>query len=187
MLRGGLRLNCRGILVTPDQFEELLQVWGRIFGERKVSEWEEDRSPTGDSSLAAWGHGVNRKRVRHDVLGRDGRARRSAMGAAAGVYRVEMWACDPIPCVETRARMSAAPPDPRVTPMVDRVQAAWLDLHGFYELQAECVRVQYQIRGMTRSEKAELVGKKVKDGIAPRRYKDALHDGRLWIHSRITA
>ncbi|MEJ7746336.1 MAG: hypothetical protein WKF61_06215 [Luteimonas sp.] len=167
--------------MKPEDFEDLLHVWGKVFGERKASEWDEDKSPTGNSSLAAFGSQRSRTVKRHDVAGRDGRSRRMAMGGAP------MWACDPIPCVETRQRMSAPPPDPRVTPMVDRVQSAWLALHGFHKLQAECIRVQYQVRGMTRSEKAELVAGNVSDAITPRRYKDELRLARTWMHARITA
>lgn len=174
--------------MTPIQLDDLLHVWGQVFGERRVSEWQEDRSPTGNSSLARWGRLSSRQRVKYDVMERDGRSRRQALGVAAGMAEVGKWVCDPVPCKETRVySLSASIPDPRITPMVDRVQAAWLALHGYSALQAECVRVQYQVRGMTRTQKAELVGANVGSLIAPRRYKDALHDGRLWVHARISA
>lgn len=41
--------------MTEDELEDALRAWGRCYGEGKGSEWQEDRSLTGESPLAFGG------------------------------------------------------------------------------------------------------------------------------------
>lgn len=170
--------------MTPERLEDLLNLWGRVFGESGKHHEQEDSSPTGNSPLAA--HINTQRKVKDSTAGRDGFSRRLLMGKRAGVGILDPAFIDPIPCTETRAKQSKAPPDPRMTPLVDAVQGHWLLLHKFFPIQAECVRLQYQVRGMTQAQKSELVVVETKT-IGAKRFKDELRAGRHWLHGRLTA
>lgn len=185
--------------MTLTELDELLRAWGRAYGETRGAEWDEERSPTGDSPTArglAFAPGTKDAATRRlTSYQRAGYGRRLAMAGGLAVTQeddgpqaVPAWACDPVPTRETRASYSAPPRyDRRFTAELERVQTAWLALRGFNLLEAECLRVQYQIRGLTRPEKAELVGRNVRDAIGPKRFKDELRLARTWMHARLTA
>lgn len=176
-----------------DELELWLIMWGRAYGEPRPAEWDEIESPTGDSPTA---RGIEfAPKTRAEVLRRSttavraGQGRRTLMAANAGVESMHMapaWACEPVRVRETRQGSGVAPRHV-FTPMVERVQTAWLALHGFQRLQAECLRVQYQVRAMSQREKAELVGTNVGDAIGLKRFKDELRLARTWMHARISA
>jgi hypothetical protein len=169
--------------MTPEKLEDLLNLWGRVFGESGKPKEQEDSSPTGNSPLAA--HINTERAVKSSTDGRDGRSRRALMGASVGVRLLDPAFIDPIPCTETRAKQSKEPPDPRMTPLVDTIQGEWLKLCKFFPIQAECVRLQYQVRGMTQSQKSELVVIKERT-IGVKRFKDELRAGRHWLDARLT-
>jgi hypothetical protein len=169
--------------MTPERLEDLLNLWGRVFGESGKPREQEDSSPTGNSPLAA--HINTERDVKSSTDGRDGRSRRRLMGVALGVRMLDPAFIDPIPCTETRAKQSKSPPDPRMTPLVEQIQAHWMTLHNHYPVQAECVRLQYQIRGMTQTQKSRLVVVK-ESAISAKRFKDELRAGRHWLHGRMT-
>lgn len=170
--------------MNPDRLEEELSLWGHIYGEKGKHDAVEDRSPTGNSPLSNY---INtERRVKDSVAGRDGIGRRRLMGAAAGVKVLDPAYIDPIPCSETRAKQSKAPPDPRSTFLVERIQGHWLYLHGCFPLQAECVRLQYQVRGLTQKDKSKMITLKDGKPMGTKRFKDELRAGKHWLHARLT-
>ena len=178
--------------VTPEQFETILREWGRYYGERPGPEWDDG---TPDARVIPGGatiHPLERARqfapgrrrtfVERQLHGRDGVSRRRAMGAAAGLAVLPADFVDPVPCVETRPVIGTPRPDPRYTDTIRAVQEAWLTLRKYWPDQAEVVRLHYQVRGMTRKEKAaQMPG----GAIGLRRYKDLLRDAQTWLHARL--
>lgn len=171
--------------MTPEKLEDLLNLWGRVFGESGKPQEQEDCSPTGNSPLAA--HINTERAVKSSTDGRDGRSRRRLMGAAVGFRMLDAAFIDPIPCSETRAKQSKSPPDPRTTPLVENVQSHWLVLHKHFPIQAECIRLQYQVRGVTQAQKAEKIALPKGRKMGLKRFKDELRAGRHWLHSRLTS
>ena len=136
--------------MTKSELSYRLYLWGRVYGRRGQVEVE-DRSLTGNSSIAAWGRSSG-----HVPCLRSGASRRELMGAAAGIRRVPMDYVDPIPCIASR---SGPRPDydPRITQEVERVQSVWLALKRSSDYLAEVVRVEYHLEGSQR-DKAERMG-----------------------------
>lgn len=160
------------------ELDARLSLWGRVMG-RKLTYAHEDRSLTGNSTLAQFGRPDG---YRGTADGRHGRARRilmaqSAGGSAVGLKVVSAAFVDPVPCTATRA-VKAPDYDPKYTREVERVQAAWLVLWRNDERLAELLRVQYQEPGF-QNDKASALGLTVK------KYKDELRVARVWIAARL--
>lgn len=149
---------------VPD-LEDALIAWGRVYGMGRM-DLIEDRSLTGNSTLARFG-----KPKQGDVVRRDGRSRRMAMG---GGRLAPMWAVDPIPCTETRT-LHRPDYDPRETPVVGLIQTGWLALHRTSRPLAEAVRLHYQRRDVDRDRRAKLAGMTVRE------YRDCLSRGRAYL------
>lgn len=161
--------------MTPEQFEALLTLWGRIYGESRPPEWDE---PNGSSPIARLQKPP--KDARHvPEAWRKGTVRQQMMSAAAG-QRVPSWAVEPV--VGSNSRGGSAPEhDLRESPEIRAMQAAWLALRRFHAKHAEVVRVNYQVRGLRQVEKA--TGLKMSRAA----FQTALESGRLWIHGHLTA
>ena len=161
--------------MTLEQFEALLTLWGRIYGESRPPEWDE---PSGSSPIARLQKPP--KDARHvPEAWRKGTARQRMMSKAAGV-RVPAWAVEHV--TGTNSRGGGAPEhDLRETPEVRLTQAAWLALRRFHAKHAEVVRVQYQVRGLRQAEKAAGLN------MSRAAFQTALESGRLWIHGHLTA
>jgi hypothetical protein len=181
--------------VTQDQFEAMLRAWGSYYGENRGPEWDEadgcNAAPVGGSPhplerARAFAPGTRRAALEAMHLRRAGRERRAMMGAAAGLAGpLPAEFVDPIPCVETRPVAGTPRPDPRYTDAVRAVQEAWLVLREWWPLQAEIVRLHYQVRGFTQAEKAELVSASFGDAVGLKRFKDELRLARVWLHARL--
>jgi len=182
--------------LTADDLELLLIAWGRAYGETRGAEWDEDRSPTGDSPTARgmqFAPGTREAATRRlSTLDRAGYDRRALMhafaaaGADGALALTPAWACDPVPARETRQRYSEAPRySPLFTAELERVQGAWLALRRFDQLPAECLRVQYQVRGMTQLEKIDVVTANVDIAVGLKRYRDELRTARTWMLARL--
>ncbi|MCD9005206.1 hypothetical protein LDO31_02955 [Luteimonas sp. XNQY3] len=154
--------------MNAEELEDALRAWGRCYGEGGGSEWQEDRSLTGDSPLAAMA-GKKAQDSAHDF--RSSASRLAAMGSNG--RRAPDWSCDPVRATETRSHRPSY--DRRETPTVVRVQAAWLALRRFDMAAAEVLRVHYQLRVLSRDERAEKVGLKLSA------YKDSLRGARVYI------
>lgn len=154
--------------MNADELEDALMAWGRCYGEGRGSEWQEDRSLTGDSPLAA----MAGKKAQDSAYGfRSSASRLAAMGSKG--RRAPEWACDPVTATETRSRRTLY--DPRETPTVVRVQSAWLALRRVDVASANVLRVHYQCRAMSRDERADAAGMKLSA------YKDGLRVGKAFI------
>lgn len=179
--------------MTPERFDAMMRGWGAFYGERRGPEWQEDEGP--GSMLGSNVHPLERARAfapgtRKAALDmmhlrRGGEGRRRMMGAAAGMAMLAADFVDPIPCVETREAIGTPRPDPRYTEAVKAVQEAWLILRKWWPVQAEIVRLHYQVRGFTQPEKAVMASATLGDSIGPKRFKDELRLGRTWLHARL--
>lgn len=181
--------------MTPDQLEAALRAWGRYYGERPGPEWDEGSHLTpvpGGTTI----HPLERARqyapksrrafAEQKLRGRDGTSRRIALGAAAGmVGPLPAEFVDPVPCLETREVIGTPRHDPRYTDTIKSVQEAWVILRRYWPAQAEILRLHYQIRGLTRAEKAAMVPSDCGGPVGLRRYKDELRAAQIWIHARI--
>lgn len=160
--------------MTEDELEDALRAWGRCYGEGKGSEWQEDRSLTGDSPLAAL---AGKKAIDSNFNFRSSAGRLTQMGSTDArtgrVTRAPDWSCDPVAATETRSMRQSY--DRRETPIVMRVQSAWLTLVRSDTEAANVVRIHYQKRAMTRSDRAVDAGLKLSA------YKDALRVGKAFI------
>lgn len=159
--------------MTESDIEEALIAWGRVYG--KGRDYDEDRSLTGQSSFAQW---VTVRPKQDGALGRSGVDRRVAMGLAAGVGRVPMWACDPIRATQTRSFRPDY--DRRETTTMDRVQSAWLGLWRACEAEATALRLHYQRRDLSREAKAKALGMTV------RGYREAVASGKAHIYMALS-
>lgn len=149
--------------MTDDELEDMLRAWGRCYGEGRGSEWQEDRSLTGDSPLAAL---AGRKGVTPQHGRRSGQGLRKLRG-------VPSWATDPTPAKETRTPRPAY--DRFETPAVIRVQAAWMALSRVDPKAANAVRIHYQRRGLTRKERAAEADMTLET------YKSNVRLGKAWL------
>lgn len=165
-----------------NQLEIVLRDWGRVYGERGGGHESEDRSPTGNSPLAALGRG---KDYRGHAEGRSGKARRLLMGIAAGLQASNGRALmapaayiDPIACTASRA-YRAPDFDRRETTEVGHVQQAWLVLHRTNTSLAEILRIQYQTNGnqYTKAEALEM---------SLRQYKEDVKLARIWMMGKLS-
>ena len=149
--------------VTDDELEDMLLAWGRCYGEGRGSAWQEDRSLTGDSPLAA-------------LAGKKGATqmhnRRSGQGLRK-LSKIPAWASDPTPAKETRTPRPAY--DRFETPAVIRVQAAWIALSRVDPKAANAVRIHYQRRGITRKERAAEADMTLET------YKSNVRLGKAWL------
>jgi hypothetical protein len=182
--------------MTQDELERRLLAWGRAYGEERAHEWDEDASPTGCSPTArglSFAPGTATVAARRlSSLSRAGRGRRALMAAGAGVEAMRVtpsWACDPVP-VPASAVRGGGGTRCRFTPDVEQVESAWLALRRFNPLQAECLRLQYQVRGttvaVTQREKANMASRNLSDGISLKRYRDELRYAKTWMHARLS-
>ncbi len=160
--------------MTPDQFEECLIAWGRLYGNGAVP--QEDRSLVG-CTLANLGKPPGDGKKKTEV--RLGYQRRKVMGVAAQLRgMVPPWACGTVTCSETRT-YRASDDDARETQPLMRIQAAWLALWRASEDQAQALRLHYQERRLTREQKAKQLGMTVKA------YRESVSHGKQLVYRKI--
>lgn len=165
------------------QLDEMLWDWGGYFREGRPP--IEDRSLTGNSSISRFGKPKKRKGVK---LTRDGRSRRAMMGAAAGLPKGRLlpeWGADPCAGSPTRVAKPQGIDDPRETPAVLQVQAAWIALYRQQEDQAQVIRCHYQVRGRVPEERLQAASKQIGRILTYRQYRHLLEMGREWLHTRL--
>lgn len=166
-------------MMTPTELDARLLLWGRVMGQRGGSRFQEERSLTGNSTLAQFGRPDGYQGI---AEGRHGRSRRMRMAQAAGGQVVGLRVVstafvDPVPCSGTRA-VKAPDYDPAYTREVERVQSAWLVMWRNEQRLAMLLRIQYQEFGQ-QHDKAKALGMTVK------RYKDELRLARTWMMARL--
>lgn len=159
--------------MNAQELEDALMAWGRCYGEGKGSEWQEDRSLTGDSPLAAMA-GKKAQESAYDFRSGDGRLK--LMGG--GSKKAPAWSCDPVKSTETRSHRPAY--DSRETPIVMRVQAAWMALRRVDPVAGVVLLIHYHRRGLSRDDRAQEAGLKVSA------YKDNLRFGKAFIVGNLT-
>lgn len=166
--------------MKPDDLERALNQWGLVYGEWGGVQ-QEERSLTGNSSLASFGRPAG-------YIGRaekrSGKARRMLLGRGAGLKaangRTLMAPAeyiDPISCTATRT-YRAPDFDRRETLEVTKIQDAWLVLNRTLPLLAEVLRTQYQTRGC-QQDKAERLCTTV------RQYKEEIKLARVWMSGQL--
>lgn len=172
--------------MTSDELETLLLAWGRAYGEKPPSEWDEDASPTGNSPLLrgmAFAPGNRARAALREVVRRSGFDRRLLMGG--GEQLVPAYACDPVPARETRVMFGRElASDPRFSPEVERVQTAALALHRFDTERGVCLRVHYCTRG-ARDDKVATASRLLDTRMTLPMYRNAVAFAKVWMHGRL--
>ena len=158
--------------MTQDDFDNLLRLWGYAYGQRRPSEWEEDRSPTGDSPLARGMEFAPGRTVRR----LDSAYRRSIRQGE------HAWSRDPVPCKETRVAVGAvlAGGSRQFTPEVARVEVAVMELHRSHAELGLAIRAEYCKRGGQGDKAREL-------GIGRDKYREKVAEGRGWLRCKLAA
>lgn len=174
--------------MTPEALDELLIVWGRAYGEPRPSEWDEGERPSRGTHpiemARAFAPGRRSEVIRRrTAVGRDGYSRRRLMAGGlvdCGLHIVPASFVDPVPGTRSTNRSSGLPPlGGALESQVQRVQSAWLVLHRLEEQQAAVLRLEFQVRGMTQTEKADQLGIKV------RYYRDQLVLAKSFIRGKL--
>ncbi len=166
-----------------EALEDLLRVWGRVYGERAHVEAHESERAADVHPLAVamrFAPGSRSAVVKQHTF-RGGQERRRLMAAGlgdCGVAMVSMSFVDPVPGSRS-SNSGGGGREQAVDTVVAAVQAAWLTLHRFDTQRAAIVQAEYQRRGMTQGDKAAMLGVKLK------RYRDDLVSGKVWLHGRL--
>lgn len=160
------------------ELERALQAWGRVYGERRESEWDED----GEQSLMVGGS------VHPIAIAMDFAAKGDKSNPVA--YRrpreaVKAWR-DPAYAKVTRSpkgAMLGAFSRP-VDPVAARVEDAVMSLQRIDTALGMVLRFQYCRRG-TQAEKAVWMSERVP--VTLRTYRDMLVRARCWMQGRLSA
>lgn len=158
--------------MTTEEFDTLLAMWGRAYGEHRPYNPEEDKSPTGDSPFARVMEFAPGKRVRRlDVAYR--RACRAVRGGTP------VWARDAVHFAETRsyrARVLAVDGDP----VAERVESAVMQLQRTDDLLGRVLRAEYCRRG-GQGDKAKVME------LSRLTYRERLAEARGWLRHALAA
>lgn len=158
-----------------DPLEAMLRLWGRYYGERAPTEWDE--SGDDPASLTA-NHPIARAM---EFAGGDETVPQRSAFAMRRVRKVPTWGFDPVVCTETRSRRIATPEDmPRV---VQRVQAAALELYRIDTMRGTVLRFEYCKRGRQIEKAAALAVVGLPTGL--RIYRESLSFARGWMGARL--
>jgi hypothetical protein len=170
------------MIENRDDLEFVLRRWGRVFGERPPSEWEEETSPYPQPLAQAMEFAPGSRDKRRAQF-RDGRGRRAILAQAAGLRTKDTpdvlapgWAADPIRGHQTRGIGRPWHPDP----IAEVVELAALDLHAFDPWQGVCLRLEYCARGF-QADKAVRAGLILERTIKLRRYRQELDMAKGWM------
>lgn len=179
--------------MKDEAFETLLKAWGLYYHERPPMERgtrQRVSHPIAQSMQFAPG-----KRVRHataKLVGRDGRDRRSIMGAAAGIAGpVPMAYVDPVRCKQTNSGGYGAHDSRPVPRELQQVDQAVRELETISVVRAMCIRVQYCTEGDHASKVVVVNDRMIActrhfDRIGLSRYRDELLYARTWLHGRLS-
>lgn len=163
-----------------------LQRWGEFQAERYVRpKASEDGPGTHPLARAREFAPETRERAQKLLAGRDGRARRSIMGAngsaIAGGAMSPQWASDPIPCTETRT------PGPPMASFDKGVPAdyAWVEpmlgrLARSCPVQAAVVRAEFTMQASQRA-KAQYVSREAGVTVSKWQYRRYLALGLAFV------
>lgn len=175
------------MIENTDELELVLRRWGRVFGERPPSEWEEEVSPYPQPLAQAMEFAPGGKDKRRADF-RDGRGRRAIMANTAGLVTQQTpdviapgWAADPIRGSQTRGIGRPWHPDP----VAEVVELAALALHRFDVWKGVCLRLEYCARGF-QADKAVRAGVILGRTIKTRRYRIELDMAKVWMAGKLT-
>lgn len=160
------------------ELERALQSWGRHYGERRQSEWDED----GSASMIVGG-GTAHPIARAMDFGTRG-DKRNPVAYRRPREAVKNWR-DPIRATATRPQAGAAiPVEFSRDPLADEVERAVMTLQRFDTALGTVLRFQYCRRG-TQAEKAVWMSKRIP--VTLRTYRDMLVRARCWMQGRLSA
>lgn len=173
-----------------DDFEALLRMWGRAYGERPPEEWGEDRTLTGEHPLERARMFARSKSDKIEMQAwTPTRAAALIKWAANGFTgKPPAWAAETMTCSETRTSgaKTLAQYDNVFTPQLALVEAAAMDLRRIHRVRGTVLRGQYCRRG-TQREKAEWAAGALGEALPLRQYRGELEHARTWMHGRLAA
>lgn len=168
-------------MLTAEDIEERLRLWGRIFGEKTGSDDYEDSSGTLRGCLSNVTGGLH---IGSGLIARGRRKLREYVDANGNVRK------------ETAPRFTVAGKETRTIADVwnpprelMEVEEAAIDLYHYDRLRGVVLRVEYCIRFRRQREKAVMVGQfeGIDDRISLRRYRHELDFARSWMAGRLNA
>lgn len=168
------------MMLTAEDIEERLRLWGRIFGERS-REYDEPSSGTLRGSMSSV---LGRVHIGEGLSARRRRKLREYLDAK-GVVRKEFAPEFRVAGKETRTTSDVWNPPRELM----EVEEAAIDLYHFNRLRGVVLRVEYCVRFRLQREKAVMVGKceGIDERITLRRYRHELDYARMWMFGRLNA
>lgn len=164
------------LVLTAEEVENELRHWGRVYGQRPPTEWEEDASLTPSPA------GQAMTRAPASEMGRAHR-----LGLLKHVNTEEKhcparnWGQFEVACTETRSFRTRSPrPDARA----DLVERECLALYRVEPGLAIVLRLTYCTRG-TLAEKAQWAGVVTGERVTRREFRTALDQARWWMRGAI--
>lgn len=164
-------------MLTAEEIEDRLRLWGRIFGEKPTKDYDEDSSGTLAGAMSCvlgsahigGGSAARAKRKTREFIDKDGNIRKEV----APVFRVAGK--------ETRTTSRVWNPPRELMEVEDGA----IDLYHYDRLRGVILRVEYCVRFRLQREKAIMVGKVegIDARISLRRYRHELECARVYMAS----
>lgn len=174
-------------MARGDELDDLLRRWGdaQIGRHDAANDDRVCRDPGSHPiSKAREFAPMTREKFANQIVGRDGRERRTLMAAKSGVRGmriVPQWACDPVSGKETRHMGPVASVDRGLPAELRIVDRALMDLYRANTLRGLVMRIEYTGFGR-HTDKAEQVAKAMRiPELSVRKYRDELRMGREWL------
>lgn len=173
------------MMLTAEDIEERLRLWGRIFGEKTGSDDHEDSSGTLRGCLSNVTGGLH---IGSGLIARGRRKVREYLDAD-GRLRTEAAPRFTVAGKETRTIADVWNPPRELM----EVEEGAIDLYHYDRLRGVVLRVEYCIRFRRQREKAVMVGQfeGIEQRITLRRYRHELECARVymasWLRRRKTA
>lgn len=178
--------------MSPIELETQLQEWGLAMHVGSTGDVSGARG-YGSNPIAAsmrYAPGTRSEVIRYRTnMERSGTSRRQIMGVnpdpEGSSITVPTWACEPVRGKDTRH--AARTSEPWFKPEIERLHKAIMALWRVDTLRGVCVCCEYQLRWMTKAEKAVEIGKITGTRIGVRQVAEELKVAKFGILMRLAS
>lgn len=162
-----------------------MQRWGEFQSQRYTrQEVSEDAPGSHPLARAREFAPETRERAAKLLAGRDGRSRRTIMGAAAGTGISPQWASDPIPCTETRTPGPPLAQFDRGIPSDYRwIEKAITSLSRTHPVRAAVLRHEFLVKA-SQGVRARMVSEETGVGVSKWQYRRELALGMAYLEGQ---
>lgn len=178
--------------MTPTELETRLHEWGLAMYVGSSGDLSGARGYGSNPIAASMQYAPRTRSAYLDGLAttaRSGTTRRRLMGANSDPdgesITVPAWACEPVRGKDTRH--AARTSEPWFKPEIERVHKAIMDLYRVDTLRGICICCEYQLRWLTKAEKAVEIGKRTKTRIGVRKVAEELKVAKFGLLMRLAA